>query len=125
MPNKPFKPCPGKGPRRGGCPNLIKAGDLCCEECMPFVKKANKEYDKQRDQTPERQFLHSRAWRKVRDMYLNMHPLCEECLSKGKTIQAYLVHHIDRNELNNSEDNLEALCDACHEEEHRDERWGK
>lgn len=125
MPNRPPHPCPGVGPRRGRCSSLIKASESYCEECKPFVKKATREYDKKRDQTLERKFLHSRSWRKERNMYLDKHPLCERCLPIGRTVPAVLVHHKDRNELNRAEENKEALCNSCHEAEHKGERWGK
>lgn len=124
MPNKPSKPCPGRGPRRGSCSNLIKGNDKVCIECMEYEKKANREYDKQRDQTPERQFLHSTAWRRERDDYLNENPLCERCFNADKIEPAVLVHHKDRNELNRAKENKESLCFTCHEEEHKKERWG-
>jgi len=36
---------------------------------------------------------------------------------------AALVHHRNRNPRNNEWSNLEALCTACHDEEHRRERF--
>jgi 5-methylcytosine-specific restriction enzyme A len=125
MPTKPSRPCPGKGPRYRNCPNLIKGNETCCPECKPFEKKAVREYDQKRDETLERRFLHSTRWRRIRDMKLSKDPLCERCLENGRDEAAVLVHHKDRDELNNESANLESLCNACHEEEHKDERWGK
>lgn len=88
-------------------------------------KQRVREYDRQRDQDPGRQFLHSAAWRKERELYLAEHPLCERCLEKGRIVPSWGVHHRDRNQLNRAEENKEALCFMCHEEEHKDERWGR
>jgi hypothetical protein len=35
------------------------------------------------------------------------------------------VHHKDRNPYNNDDNNLESLCEPCHDVEHKKERWGK
>lgn len=67
--------------------------------------------------------MHSMEWRKERDAYLNENPLCERCLMHGAVVSAVLVHHKDRNELNRAKENKEALCNACHEDEHKKERW--
>jgi 5-methylcytosine-specific restriction protein A len=91
---------------------------------VPFVKKANREYDKERDQTEERQFIHSTIWRKIRDAKLARDPLCEKCLKRGIDRAAIIVHHKDGNELNNMDENLESLCNLCHEEKHKEDRWG-
>lgn len=125
MPYKPSRPCPGKGPRYRNCRNLIKDGESCCAKCKPFEKAANRRYDRERDQTPERQFLHSTRWRKIAALKSAINPLCERCLTEGLVIQKDLVHHKDRNELNNDLHNLESLCNDCHEDEHRKERWGR
>lgn len=62
------------------------------------------------------------TWRKMRDCYLREHPLCDECLKKGKITPATDIHHIKspfRNgEINYAllldEDNLMSLCKECH-----------
>jgi 5-methylcytosine-specific restriction protein A len=92
---------------------------------LPWDRKTQREYDKNRDMEPNRQFLHSMTWRKEREIYLNENPLCERCLAQGIVEPATLVHHKDRNQLNQSDENKEALCNACHEKEHENERWGK
>jgi 5-methylcytosine-specific restriction protein A len=56
-------------------------------------------------------------------MKLNRDPLCERCALAGLTVAAVLVHHKDRNPRNNTVENTESLCDACHDAEHRRERW--
>ena len=71
---------------------------------------------------------HSR-WRELRMRYLSAHPLCEKCERQGKTTLATCVHHIRPVEAQCSPammeqaaydiHNLEALCEACHEERHK------
>ena len=123
MPYKPARPCPGRGPRRGSCPNLIQGQERCCAECAVHEKQTTREYDRQRDQDEGRQFLHSTVWRKIRDAKLARDPLCERCMQGGRVEAAVLVHHKDRNELHNDPENHESLCNTCHEVEHKEDRW--
>ena len=125
MPYLPRRNCPGRGPRRGSCPNLIQGSETCCPECKPYEKAKVRRYDKERDQTPGRKFLHSMAWRKIRAAKLNRDPLCQICLENGLTVPAVLVHHCDENQLNNRDENLKSLCVSCHEEVHKKDRWGR
>ena len=75
-------------------------------------------------------------WRKLRDVYMMEHPLCQRCLEKGITKVAEDCHHkkspfrnglsmIERYELLLDYDNLEALCRDCHNDEHRNKRHNK
>ena len=94
-------------------------------ECLPYVKAAVRRYDQERDKGEQRQFLHSTTWRKIREMKLRRDPLCETHLAQGRTVAASMVHHVDGNELNNTDENHQSLCNDCHEEEHKKERFGK
>lgn len=127
MPIRPKRPCPGIGPRRGACSNLISSSERCCPECLPFLKATKRHHDKLRDESPDRKFIHSKTWRRIRDVKLSQDPLCERCLRKRRplTTPAVLVHHKDGNEFNNDSSNHESLCNSCHEEIHRGERWKK
>ena len=69
----------------------------------------------------------SRLWRATRAAYLkSVGGLCERCLRKGLYVPAEIVHHkiyITEQNINDAAvtlnwDNLEAVCRACHEEEH-------
>lgn len=74
------------------------------------------------------QLLGHYRWRDLRARYLGAHPLCEECERKGRTTLATCVHHVRPVESQPSQElmiaaaydwnNLEALCDACHELRH-------
>lgn len=129
MPNKPSRPCPGQGPYIKKCRNLIKGSDRYCHVCIEYfnkeVKKNNKQYDIERNQSAERKLIHSVQWRRIRLRKLAKDPLCEKCLSLGKEVKAVLVHHIDFNELNNNDSNHLSLCNDCHENIHKTGRWRK
>jgi 5-methylcytosine-specific restriction endonuclease McrA len=67
-------------------------------------------------------FYHSKAWRDCRASYIiKVHGLCERCAAGGK-----IVHHkiylnesnIDDPNVTLSHDNLELLCQDCHNREH-------
>ncbi len=113
-PFKPKKPC-----SYPACKNLTNGGP-----CPEHKRKANRRYDKERDKTSERRFLHSTRWRRIAKAKLDNDPLCERCCPHDEP--AILVHHKDGNPLNNPEDgsNHESLCMMHHEDEHKGERWG-
>lgn len=82
----------------------------------------------------ERSFYKSRAWQQCREGYLlKVNGRCERCLKKGLHVPAKIVHHkIWLTEENYQDpsvslnfDNLEALCQRCHNEEHfeSEKRW--
>lgn len=62
------------------------------------------------------------AWKKLREVYLKMHPLCEECLLKNKVTPATSVHHkvspFSKGQVNQylflDYENLESVCHDCH-----------
>ena len=72
-------------------------------------------------------FYSSAAWQRSRKAYLaTVHGLCEACTTQNKVSAATQVHHKIRlsetniNDVNISlnHDNLVALCDFHHQEEH-------
>lgn len=88
------------------------------------------------DNTDHTRFAHSfytsRAWRKCRRTYLqSVGGLCERCYAKGLIVPAVAVHHKIRLTPENLDDpsislafeNCEALCESCHQQEHRPTRW--
>lgn len=109
MPYKPMRPC-----NYPGCPELTKE-----RYCEKHKKQIDKEYDSRRETATQRGYNH--RWHKIRNIKLNQDPLCERCIMIGHDIAAVLVHHKDRNPMNNTMSNLEALCDACHDKEHKDD----
>ena len=82
-------------------------------------------------------FYSTRQWRRCRDEYRKQKIFCERCLSSGIQTIGTQVHHKKRLTAYNlanpavslSFDNLELLCDECHEKEHgkhkrRTDEWG-
>ncbi len=128
MPIRPGRPCPGRGPRRGSCPNVIR-GPGVCPACQPYEKAIAKEYDTRRGNSGERGY--DAQWQQVREMKLNRDPLCEVHLKRDLiAVAATLVHHIrpieQHPELRLVMENLMSLCAACHEEIHTGKsRWGR
>ena len=77
-------------------------------------------------------FYTSWLWRNCRQSFLESRGhLCEACKAKGMIVPATQVHHktpITPDNLNDprvtlNHDNLMALCDDCHQEQHRKKRW--
>lgn len=129
MARKPGRQCSGYGTRLHRCANVVQGKDRYCQECSELYeqeqRRRNRQYDQERDQGKERRFIHSRQWQKIRMMKLAQDPLCQRCLEAGRETIAVLVHHADKNELNISEENLISVCNECHEEIHRHDRWRK
>ena len=65
-------------------------------------------------------------WKKTRRLKLQLNPFCERCLKKGIYSPAFIIHHkeyiTDKNymfdEVFYNLDNLESLCQPCHNQEH-------
>ena len=68
----------------------------------------------------------SKKWQRLRYKKIILNPLCERCLKKGIYNSAKIVHHkeyvTDKNFLDDNIffniDNLESLCQECHNKEH-------
>ena len=102
---------------------------------MPWiVKQKKKKTSSVRNETDMRKLraeaYNNTAWRKMRDTYLHEHPLCEDCLAKGKVTPATDIHHI-KSPFKNGEvswglllnyENLAALCKECHGNRHAAEQ---
>lgn len=72
-------------------------------------------------------FYNSTTWRQCQSAYMkHANGLCERCLANGDITPAKIVHHKTHlNKKNMSDasiaygfDNLEALCQDCHNKEH-------
>lgn len=79
-------------------------------------------------------FYKSTVWQKTRDAYLqSVSGLCERCAAKDEFVPAEIVHHriwLTRATINDPSvslawDNLEALCQKCHNQEHFSEKFDK
>ena len=94
---------------------------------MPTINKIPKKEKKiERKETDMRKLrqeaYQNTTWRKMRDTYMHEHPICEECLKKGKVTAAEDVHHkkspFKGGEINWNllldYDNLMSVCKDCH-----------
>ncbi|MBP5461861.1 MAG: HNH endonuclease [Lachnospiraceae bacterium] len=107
MPRSPLRPC-----RFPGCPNLCKTGTYC------DVHNKDNSSDAWRGSSTERGY--DGRWRKARDRFLRLHPLCVECLKEDKYTPATVVDHIiphrGDQKLFWDENNWQALCKKHHDE---------
>ena len=111
MPQMPFKACAWSG-----CSEVTR--DQYCELHRKKYRRESSRDRRHNKKTSERGY--GRSWQKTRKAYLSRNPICEECLSKGRTTAANTVHHIIEidNGGTNHFDNLMALCRDCHERIH-------
>ncbi len=76
-----------------------------------------KRLDKQRGTASERGYNH--RWRKARNNFLLVNPLCVRCLDDDRTTEANVVDHIiphkGDNDLFWDGKNWQALCKKCHD----------
>ena len=97
---------------------------------MPRINKLERKKRPSRKETDMRKLrqtaYQNKHWRRLRDTYLREHPVCEECLKKGKVTPADDVHHIKSpfrgGEINYNllldYHNLMSVCRKCHGEIH-------
>lgn len=107
MPYKPKTPC-----SHPGCPNLSHG--RFCEE---HEKQEARRYEKyQRDPATKKRY--GRSWKRIRDSYVALHPLCDQCERNGKVTPAEEVHHILPLSKGGTHatQNLMSLCTSCHSE---------
>lgn len=105
MPRKPLRPC-----RYPGCPRLSD-GSYCEEHRAKETQTYNRYL---RD--PDTYRRYGRAWKKIRERFLAVHPLCEQCKAEGRLEPAMEVHHVLplADGGTNDAHNLMALCKRCH-----------
>lgn len=71
------------------------------------------------------EFYRSAAWRKLRLVKLEQQPLCEECLKHDRHTPAQMVDHIvpiNRGGAPLDLQNLQSLCNSCHNSKSARER---
>lgn len=98
------------------------------------IKKKTKKDNVRNEHSPNRElrqkYYNTTEWRKLRETYIKAHPVCEECLNKGRVTPATSVHHknspFKNGNCNKSlfldYNNLEAVCHECHSEIHNREQ---
>ena len=75
MPRKPKRPC-----SHPGCPKLTDG--RFCEEHAKAEAKRYEQYDRD----PETRRRYGRVWKRIRDSYVQQHPVCELCQRDGKFV---------------------------------------
>ena len=105
MPYKPKRPC-----SHPGCPELTDGSF-----CEQHAKEASMRYEKY-DRDPAMRKRYGRAWKRIRDRYISIHPLCEQCEMEARITPAEEVHHILPlgHGGTHAEENLMSLCKSCH-----------
>ena len=111
MPRKPKSPC-----SYPGCPNLCDG-----QYCDIHKTSENRKYDKYERNQESKAVYHSKRWQVVRKMYIESHPVCEDCLKHRQFTPAEEVHHIvplADGGAPYDESNLRSLCRCCHQKVH-------
>lgn len=83
---------------------------------------------KQAGRKADSSFYHTPAWRKLTKVYARAHPLCEECLKKGRTTPRAVTDHVTPIEQGGeplSWNNLQSMCHPCHNRKSGRERHQK
>ena len=74
-----------------------------------------------------KKFYQSKSWKSCRRGYIaSVNGLCERCISKGRYVGGYIVHHkehltpgnINSPSVSLNWDNLEYVCQDCHNKMH-------
>lgn len=112
MPRKAKRPCAAPG-----CPKLTDG--KYCDEHAPMAEQERlsrqRQYNRY-ERDPEVVKKYNGYYKKLRKLYIEAHPLCEECLKRGQLTPAVEVHHIKPVKWGgkHSFDNFMALCQSCH-----------
>jgi 5-methylcytosine-specific restriction protein A len=108
MPWKPKHPC-----RYAGCSALAEHGESYCSE---HKSKVRIQYEAQRGTSTERGY--NARWRRLRQWFLNSHPLCAECgrhgILKAAAVVDHVIPHRGDQTLLYDQSNLQSLCTTCH-----------
>lgn len=120
MNSKPLRPC-----NKQGCSQLTK--DRYCEQHITVKAENNRYYDKYHRSGRSKQFYHSAAWKRVRNLIrIRDNGLCVECLNDKRITVGTIVDHIIPIKQNWNkrldEDNLQLLCQSCHNKKTGTER---
>ena len=96
---------------------------------MPTINRLKKKERTSEKSNLRKKLSSDRLYQKVRKLYFMEHPLCEECLKEGLTVQARDVHHkqspfkdnlsmVERYSLLRNPNNFICLCRDCHQKAH-------
>ena len=102
---------PQRACRFPGCPFLCEPGQVYCRNHIRFST------DHVRGGADARGY--DTRWRKARKAFLQLHPLCAECMKEGKltpsTVVDHIVPHRGDPRLFWDEKNWQPLCKDCHD----------
>jgi len=112
MPERPWQLC-----LHHGCRKLTqKRGGRCEVHRRELHRETNRAGDPER--MADKRFYAGLRWRKLRQLILEMRPLCAECKRAGVLRSATEVDHIVPRLEDPSraydQDNLQGLCRSCH-----------
>jgi 5-methylcytosine-specific restriction enzyme A len=119
MPMRALHPC-----NEPGCAELIRDGRYCSTHNTAHIHL----YEHERGTSAQRGY--GARWQRLRRMFLAAHPICEDPdqVHPAQVVPATDVDHIVslRDGGSNREENLQALCHACHSHKTAKEngRWG-
>ena len=86
-----------------------------CDQHQGDYKPPQKRYDEYRGSPSKRGY--DADWRKFREWFLHLHPLCEMCLKEKRTMPTEEIHHIvplAEGGARLDPENCMALCKSCH-----------
>lgn len=117
---KPLRPC-----NKPGCSQLTRAG--YCEQHKTTKADNHRYYDKYQRNKKHDRFYHSATWKRARDLIrIRDNGLCVECLNDKRITVGTIVDHIIPIKQNWNkrldEDNLQLLCQSCHNKKTSSER---
>ena len=92
--------------------------------CPKCKQESNKDYDTNIRAKDRKKIYNDKKWLDIREVALLRDSLlCQECLRKGIYTEAKIVHHIVelKDDVTKAYDldNLESVCVACHNKEHK------
>lgn len=106
MPSKALRYCSFPG-----CPERVEKG-----RCKAHQQQGKRDWDQHRGNADQRGY--DAGWRKLRQVFLAMNPMCADCSASGRIALATDVHHVakvqDAPHLRLDPSNLMALCHECH-----------
>lgn len=97
---------------------------------MPYINKPKKKdlVTYKHSYEEGNKYYNSKYWKKLRNQYIMLHPLCELCALEGKSVPAEEVHHIkfinsgttdeEKWDLLLDPNNIMSLCEKCHHKVH-------
>ena len=103
---------------------MIKLHETSEEKRLYWTEKAVLP-QKQWSSDADAAFYHSTTWRKLRNVYIKNHPICELCKTVNVINKATVIDHIQPIRLGGAKlewANLQALCTSCHNSKSARER---